>query len=48
MAELTLDADVRNRILADARTIATLDRCEHIEARHACEAISYRMLRRTI
>jgi predicted ATPase with chaperone activity len=46
MAEYALDADVRNRILAVARTIANLDRCERIEARHVCEAVNYRMLRR--
>jgi predicted ATPase with chaperone activity len=46
MAEHGLDADVRNRILAVARTIANLDRCERIEARHLCEAINYRTLRR--
>jgi predicted ATPase with chaperone activity len=45
-AELGLDADVRNRVLAVARTIANLDRCERIESRHACEAINYRMLGR--
>jgi predicted ATPase with chaperone activity len=42
MAELAFDTDVRNRILAVARTIANLDRCERIEARHLCEAINYR------
>ena len=46
IAELALDADARNRILAVARTIANLDRSERIEARHVCEAINYRMLRR--
>ena len=46
MAELALDADVRNRILAVARTIANLDRSERIESRHVCEAINYRMLGR--
>jgi predicted ATPase with chaperone activity len=45
IAELALDADVRNRILTVARTIANLDRSERIEARHVCEAINYRMLR---
>ena len=48
MSELALDADVRNRILAIARTVANLDHCERIEARHLCEAINYRMLRRAI
>jgi len=48
MAECALDADARNRILAVARTVANLDRHERIEARHLCEAINYRMLRRTI
>ncbi len=46
MSEYALDADARNRILAVARTIANLDRCERIEPRHLCEAINYRMLRR--
>jgi predicted ATPase with chaperone activity len=45
-AELVLDADARNRILAVARTIANLDRNEGIDARHLCEAINYRMFRR--
>ena len=45
-AELGLDADARNRILAVARTIANLDRSERIESRHLCEAINYRMLGR--
>ena len=43
VAELGLDTDVRNRIVAVARTIANLDRCERIESRHLCEAINYRM-----
>ncbi len=43
VAELALDPDVRNRVLAVARTIANLDRCENIESRHLCEAINYRM-----
>ena len=42
VAEYALDADVRNRILVVARTIANLDRSERIEARHLCEAINYR------
>ena len=42
ICELALDADVRNRILAVARTIANLDRSERIESRHVCEAINYR------
>jgi predicted ATPase with chaperone activity len=46
VAELALDADARNRILAVSRTIANLDRNERIEARHVCEAINYRMLGR--
>jgi predicted ATPase with chaperone activity len=45
VSELALDADARNRILAVARTIANLDQCERIEARHICEAINYRMRR---
>lgn len=44
IAELTLDADARHRILTVARTIANLDRYERIEARHLCEAINYRMV----
>lgn len=43
-AELGLDADVRNRIVMVARTIANLDRSERIEARHLCEAINYRAM----
>jgi len=43
VSEYALDADVRNRILAVARTIANLDRSERIEARHLCEAINYRV-----
>ncbi|MGO9113025.1 MAG: ATP-binding protein [Thermoguttaceae bacterium] len=43
VSEYALDADVRNRILAVARTIANLDRSEWIEARHLCEAINYRV-----
>lgn len=46
VAEMGLDTDVRNRVLVVARTIANLDRCEHIESRHLCEAINYRMLGR--
>ena len=46
MVEYGLDADVRNRILAVARTIANLDRSEGIESRHVCEAINYRALGR--
>ena len=44
VAELALDADARNRIVAVARTIANLDRSERIEARHVCEAINYRAM----
>ena len=46
VSECALDTDARNRVLAVARTVANLDRCERIEARHLCEAINYRMLRR--
>ena len=46
LSEYALDADSRNRIVAVARTIANLDRSERIDARHLCEAINYRMLRR--
>ncbi|MGD0900753.1 MAG: ATP-binding protein [Thermoguttaceae bacterium] len=45
-AELALDADALSRIIAVARTIANLDRSERIEARHLCEAINYRAMRR--
>ena len=43
VSEYALDADVRNRIIAVARTIANLDHSERIEARHLCEAINYRV-----
>ena len=46
VSEYALDPDVRNRIIAVARTIANLDRSERIDARHLCEAINYRMFRR--
>ncbi len=43
VSEYALDADVRTRVIAVARTIANLDRSERIEARHLCEAINYRV-----
>lgn len=46
VSELALDADVRNRIVAVARTIANLDQSERIDSRHVCEAINYRALGR--
>ena len=45
VAEVGLDTDVRNRVLAVARTIASLNRNERIEPRHLCEAINYRIRR---
>jgi len=44
--ELGLDADTQLRIIFVARTIASLDQSEKIEASHLCEAINYRMLGR--
>jgi predicted ATPase with chaperone activity len=44
VAELGLDADVQQRIMAVARTIANLDRSERIKASHLCESINYRVL----
>lgn len=46
VAELALDVEVQNRIIAVARTIANLDQSERIKPSHLCEAINYRMLRR--
>jgi magnesium chelatase family protein len=46
IAELGLDTDAQNRIVAVARTIANLDRAEQIMASHICEAINYRMIGR--
>jgi len=43
--ELGIDPDVRRRIIAVARTIASLDGREPIEACHLSEAINYRMMR---
>jgi hypothetical protein len=43
--ELGIDPDVRQRIIAVARTIASLDGREPIEACHLSEAINYRMMR---
>ena len=45
-AELGIDPDARNRILAVARTIANLDHAEQIGPAHTCEAVSYRAFRR--
>lgn len=44
-AELNIDADARERIIAVARTIANLDRCENIRVMHLNEAICYRLRR---
>lgn len=44
--ELAIDAHGRERILAVARTIANLDRCETIRTIHLNEAINYRSFRR--
>lgn len=44
--ELGLDMVAVARILAVGRTIANLDRSEHVRASHICEAINYRMLNR--
>jgi len=43
-AELGLDVDAQNRIIAVARTIANLERAEQIWPSHICEAINYRMV----
>lgn len=45
-AELNIDADVRERIVAVARTIANLDHSETIQPAHLTEAINYRAFRR--
>ncbi|MDY0166633.1 MAG: hypothetical protein RBS80_08830 [Thermoguttaceae bacterium] len=45
VAELAIDAAVRQRVLLVARTIANLDGREQIEACHLCEAINYRGVR---
>jgi predicted ATPase with chaperone activity len=44
--EMGLDEAVRQRIVQVARTIANLDRVEHIHSAHVCEAVNYRLLRR--
>jgi predicted ATPase with chaperone activity len=44
VAELALDVEVQQRIVAVGRTIANLDRSERIKSSHLCEAINYRML----
>jgi predicted ATPase with chaperone activity len=45
VAELGIDAAVRQRVLLVARTIANLDGREQIEPSHLCEAINYRGVR---
>jgi magnesium chelatase family protein len=45
VAELGIDAAGRQTVLQVARTIANLDGCQNIEARHLCDAINYRAFR---